>query len=172
MNIVIGNLVSLLAAVFTAMASWTRDTQKTYVYQTLQCSLLALANVFFTSWSGIAVLLLCAVRNILTAKGKLTLPVSLFFVGLLVLVGFFVNNLGAIGWIVTAATILYTIGALIFHSERMIKINIFVNLLLWIIYDFLIHDFSSLSMDSVILIITLVAIIRTFAKKTNCRQNG
>ena len=165
--IIIGNIFSFGSAVFTGLSSWTRKTDKVYIYQTYQCILLAIASVFFQSWAGIATLILCAVRNMLTAKGKLNLKISVLMIAVLVFIGLFINNRGAVGWIVTGATILYTIGAYVFHSELMIKINILVNLILWIIYDFIIWDFSSMIMDSVILVITVAAIIRAVILKSS-----
>lgn len=40
-NLIIGNSISLAAAVFTAKSSWAKDTEHIYFYQVIQCPLLA-----------------------------------------------------------------------------------------------------------------------------------
>ena len=170
--LIIGNIISCIGAIFTGLSSWARKREKIYLYQTYQCLLLALASVFFQSWTGIATLLLCALRNILTAKQKLTLRISVIMIIALVFISIFINNRGTVGWIVTIATVIYTIGAYAFKSEFWIKINCLVNLVLWIIYDTLIWDFSSLIMDSIVLVVLFIAIIRIIREKNNIQPNA
>lgn len=158
--IIIGNIISFAAAVFTALSSWSHSVKKVYLYQAVQCTLLAIASIFFNSWSGIATLILCTVRNLLSAYGLLTKKILAVMLVILVFIGIFTNNRGAVGWIVVSATMLYTLGACFLHTEYLIKINIFINMVLWIIYDLLIRDYSSFAMESVILVITFIAIIR------------
>ena len=158
--IIIGNIISFIAALFMALASWSRDIKRVYIYQAVECTLLSVASIFFSSWSGIASLLLCAVRNMLSAYNKLTKKILIIMLVILVFIGLFINNRGAIGWIAVAATMLYTFGACFFHNELLIKINILINLVLWIIYDIIIMDFSSCGMDSIVLIVTIFAILR------------
>ena len=157
-SLIVGNCISFAAAIFTAMASWTRKPSRTYLYQCIQCLLLAVASVFFRSYAGIATLLLCALRNILIAKGYMHLRILIPLLAGLVLIGAFVNNRGFLGWFIIAGTGVYSVLAAHLKKELHIKINIAVNLTIWVIYELLIRDIASTVMDSIVLVITFVSI--------------
>ena len=159
--IIIGNIISFAAAIFTALSSLSKDTFKVYIFQMVQCLLLAIASIFFMSWSGIATLLICSFRNYLAAREKLSFQITVILLVLLVILGIFVNNRGLIGWIIIIATAIYTIGMYLVHNEIPIKINISINLILWIIYECFILDFSSLIMDLIALVLAVISIITT-----------
>ncbi len=58
MNTLLGNAVSFIAACFTLASSWSRDRRRIYLYQAAQCFLIAGANIFFASVSGVTTCLL------------------------------------------------------------------------------------------------------------------
>lgn len=158
-GILIGNLISVVSACFTAAGSWTISKKKSYRYQVFQCLTLAAASVFFQSWSGVTTLLLCAFRNYLVSKelfkGRIVWVLLILLVGL----GILVNNRGLVGWIVIMATFVYTIGS--FKAERplAVKANITFNNAMWALYDVLILDLVSAVMDVLAAILTLVSIL-------------
>ncbi len=158
-GIVIGNLISVVSACFTGAASWTISKKKSYQYQVFQCLTLAVASVFFQSWSGVTTLLLCAVRNYLVSKdlfkGKIVWIMLVVLVGL----GILVNNRGVVGWIVVMGTFVYTIGSFLAIRPLSVKGNILFNNALWAVYDFLILDIVSGVMDLLAAILTLVSIL-------------
>ena len=65
-TMVTGNLISLVAAFFTVASSWSKDRKRIFLYQAMQCFLLAIANIFFLSVSGTTTYALCALRNLLS----------------------------------------------------------------------------------------------------------
>lgn len=158
--IIIGNIISFISACFTALSSWVNDKEKVYYYQTWQCALLALAMVFFQSWSGIATLVLCAIRNYLVAKNQFTKKRCAVFLVLLLVLGIAVNNRGWIGMLVVIATFLYTIGTYLFENPLYIKLNIIMDLTAWAIYDVIIMDYVSTLMDGSMVLLTIVAAVR------------
>lgn len=164
--LIIGNCISAIAAAFTCMASWTKSMQRTYYYQCGQCLFLALASVFFGSYAGISTLLLCATRNVLVAHGKFTKTLCIIFLILTLGIGIAVNNNGIIGWIAIIATLVYTIGSYLFKTEAGIKWNIIVNLLLWMIYEVLVHDLSSFITDFVAITVAVIALAKLYKSKT------
>ncbi|MCQ2509999.1 MAG: YgjV family protein [Lachnospiraceae bacterium] len=159
-DILIGNLISIVSACFTAASSWTVSKQKSYMYQVFQCLTLAVASVFFHSWSGVTTLLLCAARNYLVSKnlfkGKIVWITLVILVGL----GILVNNRGIVGWIVIMTTFVYTIGSYKAMRPMAVKANITFNCAMWALYDFLILDFVSGVVDVMATILTLVSILR------------
>ncbi len=158
-HILIGNLISVVSACFTAVSSWTVSKKKSYRYQVFQCLTLAAASVFFHSWSGVTTLLLCALRNYLVSKDLFKGKIVWIMLAVLVGLGILVNNRGAVGWIVILTTFVYTIGS--FKAERplAVKANIAFNCAMWALYDFLILDLVSGVMDLLATGLTLVSMV-------------
>ena len=157
-----GNCISFLAACFTAAASWSKEKKHIYLYQSVQCFLLAIANIFFASLSGSLTLFLCGVRNLLTAYDRFTARLCGIFLILIIVPGFLSNNRGIIGILPVFTTVIYTVGCLYLKSENKIKGNIIVNLLLWSVYDILILDLVSFGVD---MVSAFIAVISLFRKK-------
>lgn len=160
LNLIIGNCISFVAAYFTARSSLARDTWHIYMYQVIQCLLLAVASVFFNSYAGIVSLLACALRNYFAATGRLDGRKALLCLLLVLIPGILVNNRGIVGWIVICANVLYTAGMYAAKKELAIKCNIIVNLVLWIIYEILVVDIPSVIADGIGLGAAVVSVIR------------
>lgn len=148
-RILIGNLITLIASCFTVASSVLHNPKQIYLCQTAQCFLIAVASIFFQSYAGLATMLLCALRNLITAYGRFTGRVCVLFLAVLVPLGLAVNNRGIWGLIPVIATLLYTAGQWRFRTELTIKGNMIVNLLLWVIYDIYILDIVSAVVDTV-----------------------
>lgn len=160
----------MAAALFTAKSSLARDTWHIYIYQVVQCLLLALASVFFRSWAGIISLLGCALRNYFAAIGKLDRGMTLLCLMLVLVPGILLNNRGYIGWIIIAANVIYTLGVYLAKRELAIKLNMMVNLTLWMVYELLITDIPSLIADGIGLGAAVVWVMRTAIAGRNCKQ--
>ncbi|MBO5570243.1 MAG: YgjV family protein [Oscillospiraceae bacterium] len=156
----IGNLVSFVAACFTIASAWSGNRKRIYLYQAIQCFLLALANIFFISISGVTTYIICAFRNMLLAYERFTARLCNITVACVGIIGVSVNNRGIIGLLPVITTALYTI--ICFYAKRRstIKMNIIVNLALWAVYDILIHDYVSFSVDTGSAIVAVISILR------------
>lgn len=159
-GLIIGNFISLIAAVFTAMSSWSRDGQRIYTFQVCQCLLLALGSVFFASYAGIVTLLVCAWRNYLASKDQLTKKWIFFCVWMILVFGLAVNNRGMIGILVVATNVIYSLGVYYARSEKAIKYNIILNLTLWIVYEVFIIDIPSAVADAAGLVSAVLSLFR------------
>lgn len=164
-NLLIGNGISFVAAFFTAKSSWAKDTWHIYIYQVVQCLLLAIASIFFNSYAGIVTLLVCALRNYLAAKDKLDKKMTIICLILVVVPGLLINNRGYIGLIVIAANAIYTIGMFLTKAEWAIKCNIILDLTMWIIYEALIIDIPSIIADGIGLVVAIAALLRIRVNK-------
>ena len=164
-NLVIGNCISLLAAVFTCASCYSHNKKRIYYYQVAQCLILSVANFFFCSYAGIITLALCALRNFLLGKDKFPKSACIIIASLMLITGMLINNNGIIGWIVISANVIYTIGGYFARRELTIKLNIILDLSLWIIYEILIIDIPSLIADSIGLVIAIIAVVRILTRK-------
>lgn len=160
MSVLIGNLCSFAAACFTFLSAWSRDRKRIYLYQAAQCLVLAVANVFFASVSGVTTCALCAARNLLLAYERFTPRRCVVFVAAVAALGLAANNRGAVGLLPVVTTAVYTVACLYAKSTKAIRINLIVNLILWAVYDAFILDFVSCAVDSVSAVTAFVSLIR------------
>lgn len=158
--IIIGNVLTLIAAIFSTLSSWKKDIWHIYIYQVAQCLLIAVASIFFNSYAGIVTLLICAYRNYLLAINRFTKRWMIISLALMLILGLLLNNRGYIGLIVITTNLIYTVGTYLAKKELTIKINIVINLSLWLIYEVLIFDISSFVFDLIALIVAVISIIR------------
>ncbi len=143
-----GNITSFIAALFTFTSAWSGDRKRIYLYQATQCLIMAVANGFFLSASGVTTFILCAVRNVLLAYERFSAKLCFFFVAGVAAIGIAANNRGLVGLIPVVTTVLYTVVCLYAHRRKAIKANIAVNLSLWAAYDILISDYVSFAVDT------------------------
>ena len=160
MSILIGNIFAFAAACFTFLSAWSRDRKRIYLYQAAQCGVLAVANIFFASLSGVTTYALCALRNLLLMHERFTPRLCCAFVAAVAGLGLYANNRGLVGLLPVATTAVYTVGCLYAKRTRAIKWNLIVNLLLWAVYDAFVLDFVSCAVDTVSAIAALVSLRR------------
>ena len=158
--IIIGNIISFIAALFMFASGWTKDRDRTFLYQILENVVLCAANLCFRSYAGISTLLLSSVRNYLVMKERYTKKLMYIFVLLIIVIGFTINNRGLVGILPIAATV--QLSACNQYAKTLIqhKLSLFVNTAIWLVYDFCILDISSTVAQTVMCILTAVTIVR------------
>jgi len=169
--ILIGNLISFGAAICMLWSTFSRSRENIFLLQFFECALLAVANVFFGVYAGVLVLLLSAVRNLLVAKNLYTKPVMGFFLLLTVVLSFLTNNRGLLGLIPMIATLQYTVCSHVIVGVKGTRLSIFINTLFWVIYGFLVRDFSTAVSDLVVLFFTAVNLFRLIHKERVAKKD-
>ena len=159
-NLITGNILSMIAGGFTAAASLAKTRKWIYLHQVFQCSLLALASVFFISWSGVTTFILCAIRNALLCVDRFDKKACFVFMAALLVIGLPANNLGIWGLIPVLASVGYTFGGLLAKKEIQMKVNMALELVLWLIYELHIKDISSAVVDGTTIILTVISMIQ------------
>ena len=171
--ILIGNALSFLAAMFLFLSSILKRKDKIFIFQFFECVTLAVASFFFGAYAGISTLLLSAVRNVLIAKNKFGKTLMYVFLLLTLILGIITNNRGAVGLMPVIATIQITVCGCVFEGIIETKISIAVNTVIWVVYSFIIKDYSTGIIDSIVLaaaIVSTVKFIRQSRKynRTSC----
>ncbi|RGD74112.1 YgjV family protein [Anaerofustis stercorihominis] len=159
-NIIIGNIISFIAALFMISSCIVNDRSRVFMLQFFNSFLLGIASWFFASYAGIAALLISSVRNFIVSKDKFTKNVMIVFLILSVTLGVAVNNRGFIGLIPIIATVQYTLCSYYVKGVKETRYSIWANLFMWIVYSFSILDFSTALSDSTTLIINTISIIK------------
>lgn len=160
LNIVIGNIISLIAGIFIIMSMWVNDEKKAYFYQFLNAFILMISSVFFFSWTGVTTMAIAASRNLMVYNDKLTRNWTIFFIIISIVLGLLVNTLGLVGLLPIIAIVQITLCNYYLKSIKTIKTSFIVNSAIYIVYFLAILDFSSATIESITALIGLVSLYR------------
>lgn len=158
--LLIGNLISLIGAVFMAISCVAKEKKQVFFHQFLSSAVLTVSSVILNSFSGAVSMALCALRNLIVARGKYTKPVMWFFCISAVVLGLAANTRGLLGVVPVLSTVQYTLGIYYASTERAVKYNIMANVTAWMVYSFLILDISTAVSEAVMLIICIEELLR------------
>ena len=134
LNIVIGNVISLIAGVFIILSMWVNDEKQAYKYQFLNAFVLIISSVFFLSWTGVTTMAIAATRNLMVYKDRLTFNWTIFFIVISVVLGLLVNTMGFVGLLPIIAIVQITLCNYYLKTIKLIKISFIVNSAIYIIY--------------------------------------
>ena len=160
LNIIIGNVISLIAGVFIILSMWVNDEKKAYFYQFLNAFILMISSVFFFSWTGVTTMAIAATRNLMVYNDRLTLRWTVFFIVISVVIGLLVNTMGFVGLLPIIAIIQITLCNYYLKTIKSIKTSFIVNSAIYIVYFLVILDFSSAAIESLTALIGVVALIK------------
>lgn len=160
LNIVVGNVISLIAGIFIILSMWVNDEKDAYKYQFLNAFILMISSVFFLSWSGVTTMAIAAARNAMVYNDKLTSKWMGFFIIISIVIGVLVNTMGIIGILPIIAIVQITLCNYYFKSIRLIKTGFIVNSAIYIVYFFAIFDFASAAIESFTALVGVVSLFR------------
>lgn len=160
LDVILGNGISALGSVFMIASCVTKQRERVFYYQFIQCMLLSVSSWFLCSYSGMAANLISGVRNIAVAKQRFDQRTMIGFLFTSVLLGLIVNNRGWIGLLPILANLQYAVCSYAFTSLKGTKLSIWVNVLIWILYSFLVLDFATGISDSIVLFVNSWTLIR------------
>lgn len=167
----IAMIFSFITACFTLAASWTKDPHRTYWYQVGQCLVYAVAAYFFGVYPCIIMMLINALRNYLVATEKYRASHCILFSVLALGLGLLTNTSGVVGLITILATIQFSLFSYYLKRDIYVKINVAVNLMLWLCYDILVKDIFSGTMDCIAGILAVVTVFRIlYDRKMHCES--
>ena len=163
-NVVVGNIIALIAAILMVVAGWLKSKKKILFVQTMQISLNALSNLVLKGITGAIVNMLCAVRNILCYKNKLSLVMKIIFSVLFISLPIIANDLNLVGILPIIGSVLYV---WLMNTQDIIKFKtlILFNLGCWLIYDIYILSYTSAIFDLISMFANVITIIQLGVKK-------
>lgn len=159
-NLVIGNIISLIAGIFIILSMWVNDEKQAYKYQFWNAFILMISSVFFLSWTGVTTMAIAASRNAMVYKDKLTFNWTIFFIIISIVLGFLVNTMGFVGILPIIAIVQITLCNYYLKTIKSIKTSFIVNSAIYIVYFLAIFDFSSAAIESITAIVGLVSLFR------------
>lgn len=167
LNIVIGNVISLIAGIFIIISMWVNDEKQAYKHQFLNAFILMISSVFFLSWTGVVTMAIAASRNLMVYKDKLTFRWTVFFIVISIVLGVLVNTMGFVGLLPIIAIVQITLCNYYLKTIKKIKIGFIVNSAIYIVYFLAIWDFASAAIESFTALVGVVALVRLLMSKDN-----
>lgn len=166
-NIVLGNIISLVAGVFIILSMWVNDEKKAYFYQFLNAFILMFSSVFFFSWTGVTTMAIAASRNMMVYKDRLTRNWTIFFIVISIVLGLAVNTLGFVGLLPIIAIVQITLCNFYLKTIRTIKTGFIINSAIYVVYFLAILDFSSAVIESFTALVGIVSLYRLLTGDSN-----
>ena len=167
LNIIIGNVISLIAGVFIILSMWVNDEKQAYKYQFLNAFILIVSSVFFFSWTGVVTMAVAASRNAMVYFDRLTFNWTMFFISVSVVFGLLVNTMGLVGVLPIIAIIQLSLCNYYLKTIKPIKISFIVNSAIYVIYFLAIWDISSASIESFTALVGVVSLARLISSESN-----
>ncbi len=159
MQIIIGNIVALIASLIMVYSGLIKQKKKIIYTQTIQIGLYILSNLILGGITGAIINALSFVRNVLCYKDKLGKKEKVIITILAVVLSLAFNNLGIIGILPLISTIVYLWLMSIKDVVKFKYLTIFT-MILWLVYDVYIKSYSSAVFDFMNIIANIVTIIR------------
>lgn len=158
--IILGEIFSLLAALCLAYSTFSNKKNKMMLWQAINSVFYGLSNLFLGAYSAVVTNILSLFRNTLQVKNKLSRNLTIIICLLMTVVGLIFNNMGWIGLLPIVASVSYTICVYVLKSAQQMRIALVINLLQWMVVDFIVKSYPMFVMDIIIISVTLVNVVR------------
>lgn len=164
LNVIIGNVIATIAAMFMIYAGVLKEKKKILYVQTIQIILLVMSNFVLGGIVGGIVNILCVVRNILAYNEKLGLKEKVILSVLSVGISLYFNDRGFLGLLPMFSTTLYI---WLMNVKDVVKFKwliVFTNFT-WFIYDVLILSIVTVFFDAICISTNIGSIIDIVRKR-------
>ena len=156
----VANIFSFVGAITLLYSTFNKEKEKILCIQAISSGASVISYLLIGSYSAMLISVIAVIRNVLTAKDKMT-PNLLFTISaILIFLGLCTNTKGLVGLLPIIASVEYTIWSAKGTTAQSLRWAIVVNLVLWLIHDICVSLYLFIIMDLVILIATIVNIIK------------
>lgn len=159
-NVIIANIISFVAAIFLVLSCVLNDRKKVYFFQLMESATLCVTYVFLGAWTGCITMIMAVCRNVVVLSGKYTKKLAFLFAALTAVVGISVNREGIVGLMPIAATVELTVCNYYAKSPAAIKLSFIGNIIIYVIYSFLVQDYSTAVVETVTGLVALVSLVK------------
>lgn len=165
-NIIIGNLIAIIASGLMIYTGILKEKKKIIYVQTIQIGLLVLSNLVLGGITGAIINIISCIRNILCYKEKLGLKEKILITIVSVLLSIYFNDMGVIGLLPVLATTLY-IWLMSTKNIIHLKMLLIVTSSIWLVYDLFINLYVSVIFEFTNIVVNFISIIQIKRKKNN-----
>lgn len=168
-KLIIGNIIMLIACIIMTIAGLPKKKSTCLVLQNTQIFLASIGNLFFQSYPGCIINLLSVIRNILSQKEKLTVPIKIILSILVVVISLCFNNIGVLVIFPLTSFISY-IFLMNTKNDIVFKLVVISSSVLWLIYDLSLMMYINAFFEVATIITNCIGIYRI--KKTYEQKNS
>ena len=158
-TVLLANAISLIGCVLMVVVGLIKKRENILVVQSAQFLILGIANLILGGVTAFISDLVSIGRNLFSLKRPLTTPVRLVFILIQILISVPFNRLGLVGWLPTVAAVSFTM-FLDVGDEVVLKLAIIFGQSMWMIFDFLLQNYTSCAFDVFSIISACIGIWR------------
>ena len=162
MNLILGNLFSLLAMLADSFSSSRKTVKGMLLVQCLGQFFYILCSLALKGYSAVVQNVVSILRNCLAISKYQSKALEWALVISGVVFGIIFNNLGVFGWLPILANLEYTLAIFyIKDNERMMKVAFMINAFLFAIFNAVILNFVGIITNMIIVVVTLSFLIKS-----------
>ena len=152
--------LSLLAALTLAYSTFSNKKNKMIWWQAINVIFYGLSNLFFRWLFSSCNKRFNIIKEYSSGKKKLDKKFTIIICILMTIVGVYFNNRAWLGLLPIIASVQYTMCVYVLKSAQRMRIALIINLLQWMIFDFLVKAYPMFALDIIIIIVTLINFLR------------
>jgi len=166
MDLIFGNLFSLLATGSDVFGSSRKTTKGFLLWQSLGQLFYGLSASALKGYSAAIKNAVCIIRNLAAVRQISSKVLEWILVVAAVVLGLVFNNLGFIGFLPVIANLEYSLALFRFQdNELWLKSAFLFNVLLYTVFNGAIRNYAGMIADIVLFIVTLVFLIKNLRNK-------
>ena len=160
-NIIIGNISSLLAMGTDSLASAQKTAKGVLWMQTLGQAIYCTGSIVLKGYSAAVQNAISIARNLFALGNIKSKILEWVFLLLGVVLGLAFNNLGLMGLLPVVANLQYTLCVFRFkHNERALKTSFAVNSFLYSVFNLAVYNFVGVITNLVVVIVTIFFLLK------------
>ena len=160
-NILIGNICSLLAMITDSVSSTKKTAKGVLIVQNFSQLFYCVGAIVLKGYSSAVQNVVSIFRNLIAIKQINSKPLEWLLVVLGVVLGIWFNNLGIIGLLPVIANLEYTLAIFRFKdNERALKIAFAICVGLFVIFNFAILNFVGAISNLIVMVATLTVLFK------------
>lgn len=158
--LILGNIFALIASVCLVISVVKKNKKDLIGWQTIQVVFCILSGVALFAYAAVVTNCIALIRNILAYKNKLTAQMAFALSVVCIIIGWYINNLGLIGWLAIIASTSYTIFMYIAKNDQQMRYALLTNIALWLFHDLYIQSYPTVITGLGLFVWTIIQIHR------------
>ena len=158
--LILGNIFALIASVCVVISVVKKNKKNLIGWQTIQVIFCIFSGIVLFAYAAVVTNCIALIRNILAYKNKLTPQMTFALSVVCIIIGWYINNLGLIGWIAIIASTSYTIFMYTTKNAQQMRYAMLSNIVLWLVHDLYIQSYPSIMTGIGLFVWTIIQIVR------------
>lgn len=162
MDIIIGNICSLLAMATDSISSTRKTARGVLLVQCLSQIIYCAGAIILRGYSAAVQNAVSVLRNLAAIRGETPKWLQWLLIALGVVLGLWFNNMGFVGLLPVIANLEYSLAVFRFQDqERQLKLAFLVSVGLYAIFNIFIFNIAGFLTNSAVVVMTAVYLIKT-----------